>query len=98
MRNARAHSWKKFVSFSVLLITLGWAINSSTTAFGQTAAPKYSQVRIYINSNSDFATLADAGLIFDHVDNHGTYLDTVLNDSDLAILKATSWRYTILTD
>ena len=81
-----------------MLIALTAAFKASGPAFAQSAAVKYSQVRIYIDNSDDFAALASAGLVFDHIDNHGTYFDTALNNSELGVLKGTAWRYSILVD
>ena len=96
MNSYRKRGWKPLsAAFMVwlggMLLVFGWLA-------AQEKPVKYSQVRIHLASPQDMATLNQAGLVFDHIDFHGSYFDGVLNNNEMALLKNTSHRYEVLVD
>jgi len=79
-------------------VVLVGAITASRTILGQAVSARYSQVRIYISGPQDIVALSNAGLLFDHIDFHGTYFDTVLNGDEMQLLRNSQWRFTTLVD
>src|SRR6266516_6401713 len=88
-------AWKKGVIMSLhtrKIFVVGLIILSlAGFAFSATHVPerpvKYSKVRIYITSKDDILSVTGAGVGLDEVANHGTYIDAVLNNQELAALK-----------
>lgn len=63
------------------------------------AQPKYSEVRIYAVSETDFKRMTEAGLIIDHaIRKPGKFLDAWLSDYELNLLRNTGIPFEILID
>jgi hypothetical protein len=65
---------------------------------GQSSDTKYSEVRIPVGSQRDVRMLQEKGLEFDHVKYHEGYIDVVLNERDISILRSEGIGYEILID
>lgn len=61
--------------------------------------PKYSEVRIFATSPSDFRRIAEAGLFIDHANTKlGYYSDAWLSEFEIHLLQKSSVPYQILID
>ena len=61
--------------------------------------PKYSEVRIYAVSETDFKRMTEAGLIIDHaIRKPGKYLDAWLSEFELELLRNSGVPFQILID
>ena len=70
-----------------------------TWIFAFTAYPQnYKQVKIFINSQKDIATLFESGLEFDHLhlDKNDNSIIVFINDEEYSILQLTGFRYEVL--
>ena len=83
------------LAFIILLIPF-----LSANLFAQnndgTGQEKYSQVRIFAKSSSDFQRIQNAGLFFDGgINKPGVYFETLLSESEIALLNKSGVSYQI---
>jgi len=93
--------WKKMTkaaNFAATVIVLGGVFFLLKSGYSQERPVKYTQVRIYLTSQNEIAALQRAGLGLDHVHVQENYLEAVLNDQDVALLKNTAQRYDVVID
>ncbi len=94
-RNADKQSYK---THTLLLILLCSSIFFSAHLVGQNAAVKYSEVKVFIKSDTDLHRLSDLGIYFDHVHHQANYLHTVLNEQEVEILRNAAWPHEVTVE
>ncbi len=68
-------------------------------SFGQNttgSAQKYSQIRIFTSSQSDFSRIANTGLLIDHAVRKPGYTDAWLSADEIEMLKSSGVSYNVL--
>jgi len=89
------HFFKNCMRWTILLVVLVGMLLSSPTAFGKEEA-KYSKVRIQVSGERDLVALAEAGLVFDHVQVQDNAIEVVLNDWELRLLQESAANYKVV--
>ena len=91
-------------SVKICLAVILSIIFSFKAVFGQTNSAakhdyyKVSEVRIFINNNSDIYKLKRGGVLIDNVKLYNNYLDVMLDSTQINILKISGYTYKIKID
>ena len=85
---------------SKLIYSLIIFISFPFLSFGQnnilSSDQKYSQVRIFTTSQSDFSRIANTGLLIDHAVRKPGYTDAWLSEDEIKMLKSSGVSYNVL--
>ncbi|MEO8209054.1 MAG: M14 family zinc carboxypeptidase [bacterium] len=82
-----------------ILLLSSFSTNSNSFKDDPGTQPKFSEVRIFATSETDFKRMAEAGLIIDHsIRKPGVYLDAWLSEYEITLLKNSGIPYKILTE
>jgi hypothetical protein len=102
--NSKLHIMKNVnvISVIILMITiicsLGQPSNSFSNPSNNNSQPKYSLVKVFVNTPEDMKNINNTGLHFDHVENHGDYLETWLSEDELTLLGRSGVRFETVID
>lgn len=82
---------------SVAMLGNSVSVSNSTVAAGQ--EPKYSFVKVFIDSEQDTKAIMREGLFFDHIHQHeGEFFETWLSDAEIEMLRRSGVPYEIEID
>ncbi|MGB4851790.1 MAG: M14 family zinc carboxypeptidase [Ignavibacteria bacterium] len=93
---------QRLFKFSLLFVIAFVLFSNFAFSFSNesgSSQPKYSEVRIFAVSETDFKRMTAAGLFIDHaISKPGKYLDVWLSDYEMSMLRNSGVPFEILTD
>ncbi len=95
----------KKVNFKLKVILILFALSNIAAVgkpdynhTGQDAQPKYSLVKVFINSDLDMKNIIRVGLYFDHAEAHDGYLETWLSEKEIGMLKKSGTGFRVVIE